>query len=499
MWHPFRTPHEAPAGKQRSVLVVVALCLVLTVLTAPAFAQGARAIADFNGDGVEDLAVGAPNADGYRGTVSIFLGVRGVGFARDTPNLTLSGSEQSETYGYALAAADFDGDGRSELVVGAPAWNQGYGRVEVVQFFSWTFGSLVPSSRSLSKGSFGGSASPNDRFGSSLATGDFDDDNYPDLAIGVPYDGLGVKAGSVIVFRGGRTGLSIKRFVWWLAQWFDGTAAAGDQMGRALAAGDFNGDGVSDLAVGVPFKDLSFSNQGAVVVIHGVRDEGLGANGYLTFTTDNPRAGNDLFGYALAAGDFDRDGISDLAVGAPYGDPFGPEVTGYMAIKYGPIHPRNPMRVEPREPGLIQPNARFGAALAAGDFTGDGHDDIAVGAPAQDVGVSDAGTVVVYYGGTRFYLDPAHVFHQDSFHVRDRCEQSDAFGASLTTGDFNGDGLADLAIGVPGEDLGTTTTLANAGAVAVLTGTPTVLSPDPNFLLIAARRQAGAAFGAAVK
>ena len=80
--------------------------------------------------------------------------------------------------------------------------------------------------------------------------------------------------------------------------------------------------------------------------------------------------------------------------------------------------------------------------------------------------------------------------------MRDYCEPSDGFGAALTVGDFDDDGLADLAIGIPAEDVGSTTPVANAGAVAVLTGAPTVLSPDPNFFLVASRRQAGAAFGA---
>jgi hypothetical protein len=148
---------------------------------------------------------------------------------------------------------------------------------------------------------------------------------------------------------------------------------------------------------------------------------------------------------------------------------------------------------------LEQVGGLFGYALAAADFTGDGYADLAVGAPLENVGaVTRAGAVIVFYGGERYYFDPGQVFHQDSFGVAERSESLDWFGASLTTGDFDGDGFADLAIGVPHEDRESTVTTGEVGAVAVLTGYPTVLNSGRSFFLQPARRQANLRFGAAL-
>ena len=116
---------------------------------------------------------------------------------------------------------------------------------------------------------------------------------------------------------------------------------------------------------------------------------------------------------------------------------------------------------------------KFGAAVATGDFNGDGHADVAIGNPTETVGgLANAGVVTVLYGQSAApYLHPvagalSHI-DQDVTGLPGVVEAGDRFGGSLATGDFNGDGFADLAIGSPGEAIETKT---QAGAVWVLYG-----------------------------
>ena len=181
-----------------------------------------------------------------------------------------------------------------------------------------------------------------------------------------------------------------------------GGGEVGDNFGRALAAGDFNNDGFEDLAIGVPREG---QDSGAVRVIYG-GPAGLAA------------AGNQIWHQ-------DSDGIAGQANEGDY----------------------------------------FGFALAAGRFNSDGFEDLAIGVDGENIGgLQDAGAVNVIYGGPAGLAAAGNqIWHQDSDGIAGQAEGGDSFGFALATGDFNDNGLEDLAIGVFGED-------DRAGAVNVLYG-----------------------------
>ena len=125
----------------------------------------------------------------------------------------------------------------------------------------------------------------------------------------------------------------------------------------------------------------------------------------------------------------------------------------------------------------VAPRAKQTARGPYADFNGDGYADLAVGVPGEDVnGVKYAGGVNVLYGSSRGLTTTGNqLWTQDSPGVKDAAEEFDRFGSALAIGDFNGDGYADLAVGVPGEDVGR---VAYAGAVNVLYGSPSGLTAE---------------------
>jgi hypothetical protein len=244
-----------------------------------------------------------------------------------------------------------------------------------------------------------------------------------------------------------------------------GTISIGDGFSSALAAGDFNGDGAGDLAIGVPGDDdPSFCPNfdcGTVVVRYGARGAGLGEAAVLR---QDPASNEteDLFGWALAAADFDHDGFDDLAVGAPgHGD----GNHGAVFVYYGSIAglAGSPEGLGEAAAGELEhrcDGARFGEALTVGDFDGDLFADLVVGVPkgcerVGEVQVRSAGSVFVFHGHTEGLL-PFYGYRisQNSIFIFEECEIGDAFAAAVAAADFDGDSHDDLAIGIPGEDDG---------------------------------------------
>lgn len=339
-----------------------------------------------------------------------------------------------------------------------------------------------------------GFALPNDNLGQALASGDFDGDGREDLAI-ADYESLtGEKEGSVHLLYGIQGPVSPNTQI----RDFDPATGAsdreiGDGFGEALAAGDFNGDGFVDLAIGIPYEDAGLvPDVGAVLVLYGSQ-EGLvvaGAPSPQRFRvgTDGlfgtPHA-DDRWASALAAGDFDHDGRDDLAVGCSLCDAFTfqqPVDAGGVWILYGSATGLSTTGEDHFDQDSVddldgtpmlnscEAGDRFGRALAAGDFDGDLADDLAVGVPEEGIGAAgEAGAVQVLYGqtGVGLRVNRNQFWNESNVATTGIVEAGDGFGLRLAAGDVTGEGVADLAIGAPREDVGA---LEDAGAVTLLWG-----------------------------
>jgi hypothetical protein len=290
------------------------------------------------------------------------------------------------------------------------------------------------------------------------ADADFDGDGWADLATTSQVRQRDdVYLDRVHVLYGGRSGIS-RRLQTWSATDFGAGGRYGSQWATALAAGDFDGDGYSDLAIG------GVGHRAGVRVLYGSR-RGLSNSGTLQLSPALAPGGVDAnwqFGTSLTAGNFGRGGADDLAIGSPanrsgvvlvlYGTRRGLTATGRQAwsLRTPGLRPA----ADPANHGLGQDG--FGTSLAVGRFAGGAYDDLAVGAPSELVGRTDGEGAVHVLRGSKNGLTVAgnQVWTQNSPGIGEIAELNDDFGSVLTTGDFQDDGRDDLVIATPSEFIG---------------------------------------------
>ena len=418
---------------------------------------------DVNNDGYADVIAGASGISSNTGGAYIYYGGSSMNNVAD---VTLSGQSAGEQFGYSVShAGDVNGDGFSDVIVGAYAYAGFTGRVYA--FFGSAFmdnnvdiifasgdagsgyGVSVSSagdvnadgyrdiivSELLGPGSLGKAfiyhggqnmdnaadvtmigATPADYFGSSVSTaGDMNGDGFDDVIVGSIY--FNSQAGAAYIYFGGANMNNTADVT------FNGVAGTDFFGGYVAGAGDVNGDGYKDVIVGARQNDAGGSNSGCAYLFWG----GATVNN-VPDAVFSGNIANDQFGFSVAsAGDVNRDGYSDLIIGTPYNDEAGSDAGKAWLYTNTRNYIATPIA------SFSGPGQFSGISKSAGDVNGDGFDDVIVNS-------LNTQQVHLFFGGRLIDNTVDIVFNAQN--------GSESFGVSVSTaGDVNGDGYSDIIIG----------------------------------------------------
>jgi len=406
---------------------------------------------DVNGDGYSDIIAGAGHYSG-NGRVYVFHG-SSVGFS-STPDWIVDSEQMTSVFGGAVSTAgDVNGDGYSDVIVGAslydsPEYNEGktfvyHGSASGLSTSpAWTYESNQPGAE----------------FGHWVSTaGDVNGDGYSEVIVASFYYESGeYREGKAFLFHGSAAGLSVP--VSWTAE----SDQANAQFGYSVStAGDVNGDGYSDVIVGAHLYDNGQTDEGRVFVYHG---SATGLSATASWTAESDQENAHFGGIVSTAGDVNGDGYSDVIVGAnEYQN--GQFWEGRVFVYHGSASGLSATANWTAESD--QAYALFGQfASTAGAAQGDGYKSEIVGSLYYDNGQSDEGMVFVYHGSASGLSATANWTAEGN--------QADAYFAWCvsTAGDVNGDGYSDVIVGAHLYDNG----LTDEGTAFVYHGSQSGLS-----------------------
>lgn len=395
-------------------------------------------LGDINGDSFEDFAIGAPYYDNGQideGAVFIFHG--------DAPTLPtnynkmLEGEQIGANFGFSVAGAGrLNSDSFNDIVVGAPGFDNG--QVDEGAIFVY-LGSGIGMSTTVAAQRESNQAGAQMGFSVAMA-GRINLDSFDDVIVGIPFwDNVQIDEGMAQVYFGGNTGLLADSPIS-----FESNIDAA-QMGYSVSGGgDFNKDNRHDVAIGIPLYTNGHSKEGAVFVFMGQTTGGLSA---LPGWKYEPNMPDYQLGYSIdIVGDVNGDGFADLVAGAPLAQSTLTNegiVLGFYGNNGGLSAAANWQAVGG------QMNARFGQTVAGvGDVNNDGNDDVLIGAPLWDGGLTDEGRAHLYFGSTNGISNSIAWFSEGE-------EENAQFGSAIAgLGDINRDGYDDFAVGLPYHDGG---------------------------------------------
>ncbi|WP_346289654.1 hypothetical protein [Sphaerothrix gracilis] len=497
---------------------------------------------DINGDGIDDILIGAsggdPNGNSLAGESYVVFGrPQGFGTSLNLADLNgsngfvLNGVGPGDRSGNSVSSlGDINGDGFDDLIIGAfnadANGNANAGESYVV------FGSSQSFDASLDLAALNGSngfalsgIAAFDLSGISVSgAGDINGDDIDDLIIGASGANISSAGESYVVFgssQGFGTNFNLANLNGSNGFTLIGVDP-GDQSGRSVSgAGDVNGDGIDDLIVGARSADPNGSLSGESYVVFG-RSQGFGStldlaalNGNNGFVI-NGVAADDQSGIAVSgAGDINGDGLADVVISSPLADPSGKSNAGASYVVYGSdqgfnasleladLDGSNGFVIEGISPG----NLLASAVDKAGDINGDGVDDLILGNSSADPnGQGNAGESYVIFGnplGFGSSLDLTTLNGSNGFVIEGVVPGDVAGGSVSGAGDVNGDGIDDLIVGSSANANG----LVNSGrsyvifgrqssqAVPLVKGEPATIYVDDSNTIVGNAFQAGETYG----